>query len=243
MTDICGVYIIKSLESGRVYVGSSQKVMGRIKQHIKLLNARKHHNDDMIDEWEKFGQKKFDFELLEKCRPEERKAKEFAWCMKYKAFEAANGFNKNKPASYNNLEPAHLLVNCMALIKIPGGSKNLFTFLSWAMNSRNVLFFNRRDRKIAASALGCSLSAINNKLSTLMKGGYIRKLNDGSYEIEKTVVKWGKYQKSTYEDLHFKATKRKYIDITPTPSAVPSTQYEDDASDIDPETGEVLKNV
>lgn len=29
----------------------------------------------------------------------------------------------------------------------------------------------------------------------------------------------------------------------PTPSAVPSTQYEDDASDIDPETGEVLKNV
>lgn len=49
-----GVYIIKNLKTGKVYVGSSNHVDTRIHDHFSLLEAKKHYNWKMQKEYNNY---------------------------------------------------------------------------------------------------------------------------------------------------------------------------------------------
>jgi group I intron endonuclease len=60
-----GVYVIRCLNNGRVYVGSSQNISGRWSQHRSLLKSGTHHSASLIEDWQRYGEASFQFEIVE----------------------------------------------------------------------------------------------------------------------------------------------------------------------------------
>lgn len=66
---IAGVYQIRHLGSGKLYVGSSIKLVVRKQEHWRLLLQGKHSNPHLQNAWNKHGADAFVFEALLYCDP------------------------------------------------------------------------------------------------------------------------------------------------------------------------------
>jgi group I intron endonuclease len=53
--DICGLYKIVNTATGQCYVGQSQRVQKRIKEHFRLLRWNKHTNPHLQHAYNKYG--------------------------------------------------------------------------------------------------------------------------------------------------------------------------------------------
>lgn len=60
-----GIYVIRHLESGRVYVGQTVNLRARRNHHRAQANAGKHCNPKLQRAWTKFGESAFEFDVLE----------------------------------------------------------------------------------------------------------------------------------------------------------------------------------
>lgn len=60
-----GVYWIRCLVTGRVYIGSSMDVANRLDTPRKLLNKGTHHSTKLQNAWTKYGEASFDMELID----------------------------------------------------------------------------------------------------------------------------------------------------------------------------------
>ena len=58
---ICGVYKIENSVNGKYYIGSSNNIYRRWKEHIKLLNKNNHHSPHLQFAWNKYGEKILSF--------------------------------------------------------------------------------------------------------------------------------------------------------------------------------------
>lgn len=69
-----GVYQIKNLKTGKVYIGSAASQFGFAKRwdiHKSNLRLHKHCNQYLQRAWNKYGVSCFVFEILELCEPEQ----------------------------------------------------------------------------------------------------------------------------------------------------------------------------
>lgn len=62
---ISGIYKITNKVNGKYYVGSSNNIKSRWRQHKSLLKKRKHHSNHLQNAWNKYGESNFDFTILE----------------------------------------------------------------------------------------------------------------------------------------------------------------------------------
>jgi group I intron endonuclease len=53
--DICGIYKIVNHATGQCYVGQSQRVQKRIREHFRLLRLNKHPNQHLQNAYNKYG--------------------------------------------------------------------------------------------------------------------------------------------------------------------------------------------
>jgi len=60
-----GVYQIKNLKNGKIYIGSAKCFQVRASQHQTQLKNQKHSNKHLQASWNKYGSKNFLFEVLE----------------------------------------------------------------------------------------------------------------------------------------------------------------------------------
>ena len=60
-----GVYQIRNLNNGRIYIGSAKRFQQRYSDHIKSLNKGTHHNKFLQNDFNKCGTDSFIFEVLE----------------------------------------------------------------------------------------------------------------------------------------------------------------------------------
>jgi group I intron endonuclease len=67
---ICGIYIIISIISNKVYVGSSKFIEKRLYRHKLNLQKNKHDNKHLQYAWNKYKEKNFKFIVLEECNEE-----------------------------------------------------------------------------------------------------------------------------------------------------------------------------
>jgi len=58
-TNSSGIYMIKNINNGKVYIGSAKKIVVRLSQHIHELKGSKHHNTHLQNAWNKYGEKSF----------------------------------------------------------------------------------------------------------------------------------------------------------------------------------------
>jgi len=66
---VTGVYEIKNKLNNKRYVGSSVNINKRFSEHLNLLRNDKHHSCVLQLAWNKYGEKHFEFNLLETCEP------------------------------------------------------------------------------------------------------------------------------------------------------------------------------
>lgn len=57
--DICGLYKIVNTATGQCYVGQSQRIKKRLKEHFRLLRLNKHSNPHLQHAFNKYGEKAF----------------------------------------------------------------------------------------------------------------------------------------------------------------------------------------
>lgn len=86
-----GIYLIRCQETGKVYVGSSRNIETRWNQHKQLLAKGKHHSIKLQNAWNKYGENKFEFLIVEEVVDGILPFIEQAWINKLDAFKS--GFN------------------------------------------------------------------------------------------------------------------------------------------------------
>ena len=92
MTALCGIYVIKHIDSGRLYVGSSDNITRRWNRHKNELSKAKHPNAKLQGAWIEHGADKFEFCIVEAvATAEELRAREQHWLDTKKS--VADGFN------------------------------------------------------------------------------------------------------------------------------------------------------
>lgn len=62
-----GIYQIRNIKTGKVYIGSSKNIENRFGEHVRNLKKNKHHSNKLQRSWNKTKDKKktFVFEILE----------------------------------------------------------------------------------------------------------------------------------------------------------------------------------
>ena len=58
------VYKIECKPNGRCYFGRSQELEKRWRSHKNMLRKSEHHNIDMQEDWNEYGEESFTFEVL-----------------------------------------------------------------------------------------------------------------------------------------------------------------------------------
>jgi group I intron endonuclease len=91
--EICGIYAIYHINSGRYYIGSSAKIWQRWKSHKKLLKSNKHHSTHLQNAWNKYGEPTFSFFVVEEVLKEYLIIREQYYLDKYRTYEDDFGFN------------------------------------------------------------------------------------------------------------------------------------------------------
>ena len=60
-----GIYSIKNVKNNKVYIGSSNNIEKRIKDHFRNLKNNRHSNQYLQNAYNKYGNESFIFEILE----------------------------------------------------------------------------------------------------------------------------------------------------------------------------------
>lgn len=68
----CGIYKIYCKVNKKSYIGSSNNIRKRMKEHFNNLNKNKHYNKNLQRAFNKYGSENFLFEILEICDEENR---------------------------------------------------------------------------------------------------------------------------------------------------------------------------
>lgn len=88
---LSGIYKITNQLNGKVYIGQSQNVYHREREHWIALRRGYHENKDMQKDWNK-NSRGFRFDVLELCEIKKLNDREKYWIDYYNSIE--RGYNK-----------------------------------------------------------------------------------------------------------------------------------------------------
>lgn len=92
---VIGVYMIRNMVNGKVYIGSASVCMRRRWwQHKTTLRMGKHKNPHLQAAWNKYGREAFEFSILVYCTPEECIKSEQAGIDAFDATNRELGYNQ-----------------------------------------------------------------------------------------------------------------------------------------------------
>ena len=93
MADNPGVYLIRNIKNGKVYIGQTNNLKIRKQSHFSDLKANIHHNKHLQNAWNKYGAENFEFEVLEECSLEKLDEVEIYWIKYYESYNRKFGYN------------------------------------------------------------------------------------------------------------------------------------------------------
>lgn len=92
-----GVYAIRNVINGKLYIGSTVDFRRRRSHHYSYLQRNVHGNPHLQHAWNTHGKDSFEFLVLERCAPELLIVRESAWVTHYNTMDAAYGYNLAYP--------------------------------------------------------------------------------------------------------------------------------------------------
>ena len=100
-----GIFQIKNLTSGKICIGRSTNLSGKINSEKFQLKNNMHVNKELQNDFNKMGEEKFSFEILDRLLPKEKpdydyggdlQALEALWLEKLQPFDT-KGYHKKTP--------------------------------------------------------------------------------------------------------------------------------------------------
>lgn len=88
-----GIYIIKNLTNGKVYIGQSKDVSARLRRHKWNLRRGTHRNLYLQNAFCKHGEKAFSFGVVCECTEDELDSRERAWIEWFGSTNRKHGYN------------------------------------------------------------------------------------------------------------------------------------------------------
>jgi group I intron endonuclease len=107
----CGIYIIQNIHpdgKNKKYIGKSEDIERRWKDHKRLLNANKHglnksgQTDHLQRAWNNYGSESFEFHILKLCKSEELNHWEKIFTWDHQSFNPGCGYNRT-PGGENSI--------------------------------------------------------------------------------------------------------------------------------------------
>ncbi len=95
---ICGIYKITNIITNKVYIGSSKDIYSRWDKHIYDLRSGKHHSPHLQRAWDYYGNKRFKFEIIEKCDLDNLLEREQYYINFYNSANSDYGYNISRLA-------------------------------------------------------------------------------------------------------------------------------------------------
>lgn len=90
---ICGVYAITCKANGKRYIGSSESILRRWREHVYNLESKLMNG--MYEDYQKYGITGFTFKVLEVCDEDIRRERERYYIDLYKAKDRRFGYTKS----------------------------------------------------------------------------------------------------------------------------------------------------
>lgn len=87
-----GIYKITNLLNGKVYIGQSENVWTRRKQHFVALRHKCHPNTSMQKDWNR-NNRGFRFDVIEYCGLKDLNRREKYWIDHYDSTNPKKGYN------------------------------------------------------------------------------------------------------------------------------------------------------
>lgn len=97
-----GIYCIRNIVNGKIYIGKAKNIYARILNHIYNLRRKsKDENRHLINAWYKYGEDKFEYSVLEYLSMDENllKKRELFWMIKYDSTNPDKGYNMRMDTS------------------------------------------------------------------------------------------------------------------------------------------------
>ena len=90
----CGVYVIRNIENGKMYIGStSNSFRKRWETHRKRLKENKHHSTHLQSAYNKYGKDCFEFQVIEVTSPDKARERESYYISLYNTLNPKFGYN------------------------------------------------------------------------------------------------------------------------------------------------------
>jgi group I intron endonuclease len=102
---ISGIYVIYSLASGKIYVGSTKNFTQRFAWHRMKLTGNDHVNNHLQSAWNLYGRDQFVFHILEECSEDVLVRREQWWINKFKSNQREFGYNKTNAVRQESPAP------------------------------------------------------------------------------------------------------------------------------------------
>ena len=91
--EICGIYCIENIDTHKKYIGQSRHIYKRWSEHRSALNQNIHDNDYLQKAWNKYGESRFIFYILEECSVESLNDKEIYYIDHFCSYDKSVGYN------------------------------------------------------------------------------------------------------------------------------------------------------
>lgn len=134
-----GIYMILNLVNNKCYVGSSKNIKSRKYQHTKELRDGVHHNSHLQASWNRYGEDKFLFTVLEKViNKADLHDRELYWMQVKQSLDREFGYNLGMPklADGMNIRPETKLKLQEASYRQHYGKNNLISFEDFMSGKR-----------------------------------------------------------------------------------------------------------
>ena len=79
----CGIYQIRNLANGKLYIGQSIDLYSRMRAHLNNLRGKRHRNSHLQRSYDKYGEKFFEFKIIEECSSKLLDDREIYWVEYY----------------------------------------------------------------------------------------------------------------------------------------------------------------
>lgn len=93
MDTICGIYMIKNIVNGKVYIGQSVDIYTRWYNHKRDLSNGVHYNTHLQKSWNKYGESSFEFSIIKTCDQNDLDLLEVKYISLYNSCDSKFGYN------------------------------------------------------------------------------------------------------------------------------------------------------
>lgn len=98
-----GIYSITNNVNGKIYIGQTNDLNRREREHFSYLRGNKHSNEHLQSAWNKYGEQNFTFNILKECPIENLDNWERWYISLNKSDDKQYGYNKDKGGNANKI--------------------------------------------------------------------------------------------------------------------------------------------